>query len=79
MKAQGGVQLQLYIFFNLGARWGWLRTPRPGRLTPARDTRYPVNRRLGGFQTQYGRERKISPPPGFDPRTSEPVASPYTD
>jgi len=23
--------------------------------------------------------RKISPPPGFDPRTVQPVASPYTD
>ena len=26
-----------------------------------------------------GQARKISPPPGFDPRTVQPVASPYTD
>jgi hypothetical protein len=26
-----------------------------------------------------GRVRKISPPPGFDPRTVQPVASRYTD
>jgi hypothetical protein len=28
---------------------------------------------------QSGRVRKISPPPGLDPRTVQPVASPYTD
>jgi hypothetical protein len=33
----------------------------------------------GGGQSRCGRVRKISPPPGFDPRTIEPVASRYTD
>jgi hypothetical protein len=33
-------------------------------------------RRRGG---RSGRVRKISPPPGFDPRTVQPVASHYTD
>jgi hypothetical protein len=36
-------------------------------------------RRLGGPQDRSGRVRKISPPPGFDPRTVQPVASRYTD
>jgi hypothetical protein len=36
-------------------------------------------RRLGGPQGQSGWLRKISPPPGFDPRTVQPVASRYTD
>ena len=36
-------------------------------------------RRLGGHQDQFGRVRKISPAPGFDPRTVQPVASRYTD
>jgi hypothetical protein len=36
-------------------------------------------RRLGGPQGRSGRVRKISPPPGFDPRTVQPVASRYTD
>ena len=29
--SRGGVQVQLYCFFNLGARWGWVvnATPRP--------------------------------------------------
>ena len=39
-------------------------------------TRY---RRLGGSQDRSGRVRKISPPPGFDPRTVQPVASCCTD
>ena len=48
---------------------GWT-TPRPGRFTPGR---------LCGSQSRSGRVRKISPPPGFDARTVQPVASRYTD
>ena len=41
MKAQSGVEVQLYSFFNLGARWGWVvnATPRP---------LYPLYTTLGG-------------------------------
>jgi hypothetical protein len=46
---------------------------------PPRKTRYPLYRRLGEPQVLSGRVRKISPPPGFDPRTVQPVASRYTD
>jgi hypothetical protein len=53
---------------------GW-STPRPGRFTPGKETRYP----LGRPQGRSGRMRKISPPPEFDPRTVQPVASRYTD
>ena len=52
--------------------------PGPGRFTPWK-TRYPFYRRLGGSQGQSGQVRKISPPPGFDPPTTQPVASRYTD
>jgi hypothetical protein len=51
----------------------------PGRFTPGKETRYPLYRRLGGPQGRSGRLPKISPPPGFDPRTVQPVASRYTD
>jgi hypothetical protein len=34
---------------------------------------------VGGWVGRSGRLRKISPPPGFDPRTVQPVASRYTD
>jgi len=46
---------------------------------PTGKTRYPLYRRLGGPQDRSGRVRKISPPPGFDPRTVQRVASRFTD
>jgi hypothetical protein len=50
----------------------------PATLPPGK-TRYPLYRRLGGPQSRSGRVRKISPQPGFDPRTVQPAASRYTD
>ena len=46
---------------------------------PPVKTGYPLYRRLGGPQGRSGHMLKISTPPGFDPRTVQPVASPYTD
>jgi hypothetical protein len=46
---------------------------------PPETTPYPLYRRLGGPQALSGRVRKISTPPGFDPRTVQPVASRYND
>jgi hypothetical protein len=46
---------------------------------PPGKTRYPLYRRLGGPKDRSGRVRKISFPPGFDPRTVQSVASYYTD
>ena len=46
---------------------------------PLEKTRYPLYRRLGGLQDRSGRVRKISPTPGFDPRTVQPVPSHYAD
>jgi len=46
-------------------------------LTPEK-TRYPLYRWPGGPR-RSGRVRKLSLPPGFDPRTVQPVASRYTD
>jgi len=57
---------------------GW-STPRSARFTPGKETRCPLYRRLGGPQGRSGRMRKIWPPPGFDPRTVQPVASRCTD
>ena len=52
---------------------------RPGRSLPPGKTRYPLYRSLGGSQDRSGQMRKNSPPPGFDPWTTQPVASRYTD
>ena len=50
----------------------------PAALPPGK-TRYPLYRRLGGPHGRSGRVRNISPTPGLDPRTFQPVASRYTD
>jgi len=52
---------------------------RPGRSLPPGKTQYPLYRMLGGPQGRSGEVRKISLPPGFDPRTVQPVGSRYTD
>jgi len=43
----------------------------PAALPPGK-TRYPLYRRLGRPQDRSGQTRKISSPPGFDPRTVQP-------
>jgi hypothetical protein len=67
--------LSLTSALNMG---GWL-TPRPGRFTPPGKTRYPLYRRLCGPQVRFGQVRINLSPPGFDPRTAQPVANRYTD
>ena len=52
---------------------------RPGRTLPPGKTRYPLYRMLGGPQGRSGQVLKISPPPGFDPRTVQAVGSRYTE
>ena len=47
----------------------------PAALPPRKETRFPLYRRLGRPQGRSGLVLKISPPPGFDPRTVQPVAS----
>ena len=36
-RPRGGTEVQLYSFFNLGARWGGWSMSRPGRFTPGKD------------------------------------------
>jgi len=55
----------------LGGGWP---TPRPGSFTPAKETKYALYKGLDGLQGGPGYLWKISPP-GFDPRTDQPVAS----
>jgi hypothetical protein len=68
------------LFRDLGARRGCVVSQHhdPAALPPGK-TRYPLYRRLGESQGGSGRVRKISLPPGFDPRTVQPVARRYTD
>ena len=66
-------------FHDLGAEVGMGGQHHAPAALPPGKTRYPLYRRLGRPQGRSGRVRKISPPPGFDPRTVQPVASRYTD
>ena len=75
----GGVEVLLYPFMTTVLEGGEGSESRPGRSLPPGKTRYPLYRRLGGPQGRSGQVRKISPPPGFDLRTVQPVASHYTD
>jgi len=52
---------------------------RSGRTLPPGKTRCSLYRRLGGPQGRSGQVRKISSPPGFDPRTVHSVGSRHTD
>ena len=74
-----GVQVWLYSFLTTALEGGEGSASRPGRSLLPGKTRYPLYRRLGGPQGRFGQVRKISPPPGFDPRTVQPVTSRYTD
>jgi hypothetical protein len=62
MKACGGVDVEIHIFLTLTLAGGEWSASRPGRFTPEKKRPwYPLDRRLGGHKTQYGRrgEEKI--------------------
>jgi hypothetical protein len=65
--------------FNLGAKWGGCQRHALTALPPGKETRWPLQRRLGGSRCRSGRMRKMSPPSRFDPRSAQPVASRITD
>ena len=56
--------------------WSLLR---PCHFTPGKKTRYPFYGRMDESQGQSGQVRKISPPPGFDSRIVQSLASRYSD
>jgi len=79
LRPTGGVEVWLYYFLAKVLEDGYESASCPGRSLPTRKTPYPLYRRLDGPQDRSGQVRKISPPPGFDPRTVQPLASRYTD
>ena len=78
-RHRGKAEVKLQPIRSLGARWGGWSTPRPRRFTSGKETPYPLYIRLGGSQGRSEWARKVSPPPGFDPRTIQHIASRYTD
>ena len=57
---------------------GWRLTPRPGRLTPGKDPALIIQE-AGWAPGPVWTDAENLDPPGFDPRTVQPVDSPYTD
>jgi hypothetical protein len=76
---RGSRGVTLLCFWISALEGGEESASRPGRFLSPGKTRYPMYRRLGGPQDRSGQMRKISPPPGFDPRTVQHVGSRYTD
>jgi hypothetical protein len=76
---QGDYRYSSTLFLTSALEGGEGSASRPGRKLPTGKTRYPLYRRLDGPEGRSGQVRKISPPPGFDPRTAQSVGSRYTD
>ena len=65
-NSEGEKRCSSTLFLTSGLDGGGWLTLRPGRFTLGKETRYPLYRRLGGFQGRSERVREMSPPPGFD-------------
>jgi hypothetical protein len=78
-KAQMGVEVRLYTFFNFGARCGGRLKSRPARFTPGKRSDTHCTGGCVGPRTVLGGCGISCLPPGFDPRTFQPVASRYTN
>jgi hypothetical protein len=76
--AHRGSRSKALHFLDYGTRRGEGSASHPGRSLSPEKFWYPLYRRLGGPQNRSGQVRKISPPPGFDPRTVQTVDSRYT-
>ena len=75
---RGRVEVQLYSSMTTALEGGEWSAARTGRTLSLGKTWYPLYRRLGAPQGRSGRAENLAPP-GFDPRTVQPVASRYTD
>ena len=60
---------------NFALEGGGWSMPHPGRFTPPCERPHCI----GGWVGPRARRRKSRPPPVFDPRTIQPIASRYTD
>jgi hypothetical protein len=78
MAQRGGRGIAL-LFPDLGARRGWVVSTTPRPLYPRERPGTPCTGGWVGPRAGLDVCEKSRPPPGFDPRTVQPVASRYTD
>ena len=73
---------KLHSFLNSALDKGEWLTLRPARFNTGKEPLYPLNGRVGGLQSWFGRfgeEENLLPIPGFQPRTVGPaVTTPTT-
>jgi len=62
------------LFHDRCTRRGEWSAAGPDRTLPPGKTRYPLYRRLGGPQGRSGRAENLAPP-GYDPRTVQPIVA----
>jgi hypothetical protein len=70
--------IALLCFWTSAVEGGEGSASRPGRLLSSGKTRYPLYKRLDERHVRSGQVQEISPPPEFDSRTIQPIASRYT-
>jgi hypothetical protein len=75
---KGGVEVCLYSYSTSALGGGGWSAPRTGHFTPGKYP-VPIVQEAGWPQGRSGGVRKISPPPGFDPRTVQTAVNRYTD
>ena len=75
-RGSRGVAL-LFLDHGIRRGWGVKVTPRPV-FTPGKDP-VPIAQEAVWAPGPFGQVREISPPPEFDPRTVQHIASCYTD
>jgi hypothetical protein len=69
------VDVELYCFFNLDARWGGWSKPRTGYFTPGKDLVHIVQEAGGPTEPAWMGAENLTPPPGAYPWTGQPGAS----
>jgi len=68
------------LFLDHGTRRGEGSASRPGRSLPPGKDPVPILQEAGWAPGPvWAGAKNLAPPPGFDPRTVQPVASRYTD
>jgi hypothetical protein len=75
---RGGVELQLYSFLTSALGGGGWPAPRPGRFAAGKDP-VPTVQEAEWAPGPVWTCAKNLVPPGFDPRTFQPVVTRYTD
>jgi hypothetical protein len=67
------------LFLDLGARRGWVVSTTPRSLYARERPGTHCTAGWVGLRAGLDVYEKFRPPPGFDPRTVQPVVSRYTD